>query len=102
MTRINCSNRCCCPDVHHAGTQPVGAFGISADPSQCLKDVLIAAVSQGSWKGPGGNVLALAITAFSVSVVTVTRRINAESRFLERFPVHSFAFQDTWYLGSSL
>lgn len=101
MTRINCSDRCCCPDVHHAGTQPTGAFGISADLSQCLKDVLIAAVSQGSWKGPGGNALALAIT-FCVSVVTVTHRIKAESRFLERCLVHSFSFQDTCYLGSSL
>lgn len=35
LTEINCSDRCCCPDIHHIGTQAICFSGINADLSQC-------------------------------------------------------------------
>lgn len=34
LTKINCSDNCCCPDIHHTGTQAICSFGINADLSQ--------------------------------------------------------------------
>lgn len=31
LTKINGSDSCCCPDVHHAGTQAICSFSINAD-----------------------------------------------------------------------
>lgn len=100
LTKINCSDSCCCPDIHHAGTQAICSFHVNADLAQCVEGGFVSDISQGGEKRAGENDLTLGITIFSISVVTVTIRIKAGSRFLERCLFYFFYCQDTSYLDS--
>lgn len=57
LTEIYGSASCCCPDIHHTGTQAICSIGSRADLSECLKHVFIPSVSQGGCERGGESIL---------------------------------------------